>query len=380
MKRSSLLAICALLCISIVATACARNHALTVKRDGAAADFAATNNDDGRTDNTVAVTDIATSDGIVTADLLFASEPDEPTAVEVTPVDTENVLFMGACVVNPSAPSYVFGGVTRLDFDEDGILDGQDNCPAVKNADQSDGDGDGLGDACDFCAGGQDSDSDGICDAVDNCPQTWNPEQTDVDGNGLGDACDTWACLYSQGSAELQRVLAKVLGHPEIEQLLFAARWRVIGFSSYCGNPAAGGGPSPRGLLIEILDYTHATDITLTYLADTDALASLRALAFTNLAGPQPSAEEGWEAIQLAEADQAVRARVAAAVSIVPDSPTVFSYEFGSTAANNDPAFPACVTGRCVDVLYDAVNEDGDFQTFSVVVDLASCAVLGIKG
>jgi len=76
---------------------------------------------------------------------------------------------MGACVVNPSAPSYVFGGVTRLDFDEDGILDSQDNCPAVKNADQSDRDGDGLGDACDFCAGGQDSDSDGICDAVDNC-------------------------------------------------------------------------------------------------------------------------------------------------------------------------------------------------------------------
>lgn len=75
-----------------------------------------------------------------------------------------------------------------------------------------------------------------------------------------------------------------------------------------------------------------------------------------------------------------MRARVAVAVSIVPNSPTVFSYEFGSTAANNDPAFPACVTGRCVDVLYDAVNEDGDFQTLAVVVDLATCAVLGIKG
>jgi hypothetical protein len=380
MKRSSLLAICALLPISIVATTCGRHHALTVKRDGAAADFAATNKDDGRTDNTVAVADIATSDDIVTADLLFASEPDGPVAPDIASMDTENVLFMGACVVNPSAPSLVFGGVTRLDFDEDGILDSQDNCPAVKNADQADRDGDGLGDACDFCAGGQDSDSDGICDAVDNCPQTWNPKQTDVDGNGLGDACDTQSCFYSEGPAELQRVLAKVLRHPEIEQLLSTARWRVIGFSSYCESTPAGGGPSPRGLLIEILDYTHATDIALTYLADIDALVSLRALAFTNLAGPQPSAEEGWEAIQLAEADQAVRARVAAAVSIVPDSPTAFFYEFGSTAANNDPAFPACVTGRCVDVLYDAINGDGDFQTFSVVVDLASCAVLGIRG
>lgn len=379
MKRSSYSTIDVLLCVAIAVPACG-GHALTVRRDGAAADSAAATTSDSRTDDTVAMVDIATADDVVTADALWASEPDEPTGLEVTPMDTENVLFMGACVVNPSAPSYVFGGVTRLDFDEDGILDSQDNCPAVKNADQSDRDGDGLGDACDFCAGGQDSDSDGICDAVDNCPRTWNPGQTDIDGNGLGDACDTWACFYSEGPAELQRVLAKVLGHPEIEQLLSAARWRVIGFSSYCGNTPAGGGPSPRGLLIEILDYTHATDITLTYLADTDALVSLRALAFTNLAGPQPSAEEGWEAIQLAEADQAVRAHVAAAVSIVPDSPTVFFYEFGSTAANNDPAFPACVTGRCVDVLYDAINEDGDFQTFSVVVDLATCAVLGIKG
>lgn len=58
----------------------------------------------------------------------------------------------------------------------------------------------------------------------------------------------------------------------------------------------------------------------------------------------------------------------------------MFFCEFDSTAANNDPVFPACVTGRCIDVLYDAVNEDGDFQTLAVVVDLATCAVLGIKG
>ena len=75
-----------------------------------------------------------------------------------------------------------------------------------------------------------------------------------------------------------------------------------------------------------------------------------------------------------------MRARVAVAVSIVPNSPTVFFCEFGSTAANNDPAFPACVSGRCVDVPFDAGNEDGDFQTLAVVVDLATCAVLDIKG
>ncbi len=36
-----------------------------------------------------------------------------------------------------------------IDRDLDGVLDGDDNCPAVANASQDDGDADGLGDACD---------------------------------------------------------------------------------------------------------------------------------------------------------------------------------------------------------------------------------------
>jgi len=35
-----------------------------------------------------------------------------------------------------------------------------------------------------------DRDSDGICDDVDNCPDTPNPDQADGDGDGIGDACD----------------------------------------------------------------------------------------------------------------------------------------------------------------------------------------------
>ena len=78
------------------------------------------------------------------------------------------------------------------DFDEDGILndgdlDGQyadhrctggatahcdDNCPGTPNVDQTDTDGDLVGDAC------------------DNCPTVQNTSQSDIDRDGIGDACD----------------------------------------------------------------------------------------------------------------------------------------------------------------------------------------------
>ncbi len=46
-----------------------------------------------------------------------------------------------------------------------------------------------------------DADDDGIQDAVDNCPATPNLDQTDTDGDGLGNACDAAAC----GSIPTQR-------------------------------------------------------------------------------------------------------------------------------------------------------------------------------
>jgi hypothetical protein len=80
---------------------------------------------------------------------------------------------------------------SNTDTDGDGINDNADNCPAVSNADQADGDNDGFGEVCD-----SDDDNDGVLDVGDNCQTTANADQTDTDGDGIGDACDS-----SNGSA-----------------------------------------------------------------------------------------------------------------------------------------------------------------------------------
>jgi len=108
-------------------------------------------------------------------------------------------------------PAYAVDG----DIDDDGILDGVDNCPDVANPGQDDGDFDGIGDLCDTvegnCGNFFDDDNDGFFDCgdpdcftdpfcidtdgdfwpdiIDNCPAVANGMQEDSDFNGIGDAC-----------------------------------------------------------------------------------------------------------------------------------------------------------------------------------------------
>ncbi len=58
---------------------------------------------------------------------------------------------------------------------------------------QQDQDADGIIDACDRCpqgSDGQDADGDQVSDCLDNCPAVFNPDQGDGNGNGVGDACE----------------------------------------------------------------------------------------------------------------------------------------------------------------------------------------------
>lgn len=96
-------------------------------------------------------------------------------------------------------------GAAAMDGDADGVSDVRDTCPELMEADQTDTDGDGLGDVCDG-----DDDADGVPDAADvrvidpNTGETEslaldtdndgtpNAQDPDDDGDGRPDTRDKW--------------------------------------------------------------------------------------------------------------------------------------------------------------------------------------------
>ena len=111
-------------------------------------------------------------------------------------IQTNAVFIMGLEVGPDGHLYYVDNGRDQVimidpyfDMDADGVMDDDDNCPFIANADQANYDGDNFGDACD-----DDDDNDTVIDEYDNCPtgeKGWNSVLAlDYDLDGCADATE----------------------------------------------------------------------------------------------------------------------------------------------------------------------------------------------
>lgn len=139
-----------------------------------------------------------TGDKIIDPDGVVDFSSFETSAID----DSDEDGILDPCDVGCPNPSVCGCGIPEVDGEMneqgevvgDGVPDCVDNCTAHINPGQEDADEDGVGDACDNCAGPnpnqEDTDNDGLPDACDNCPTAHNPDQLDFDLDGIGDACD----------------------------------------------------------------------------------------------------------------------------------------------------------------------------------------------
>lgn len=129
----------------------------------------------------------------VDADTLrFIAQPEYSYKVYFNPdVQVSSSVLQGAQLQTEDEPYVLSEAVVvdnpfylPADSDSDGVRDIADNCKAVANADQTDADKNGEGDAC------EDFDKDGVMNNRDNCPAYANRSQADEDGDKVGDECD----------------------------------------------------------------------------------------------------------------------------------------------------------------------------------------------
>ncbi len=161
----------------------------------------------------VVIDALSTANGLTT---YRVSDEGTQGAVTVTTSQGTQQLASGTSVdVTVAAPA---------DQDGDGVIDTADNCPVITNADQADGDHDGIGDQCDGdrsiaaeaaappadCAvdpltgAARDTDLDGVPDCLDpdadndglsnldEAAAGLDPLDPDADGDGAPDGADRW--------------------------------------------------------------------------------------------------------------------------------------------------------------------------------------------
>ena len=120
-------------------------------------------------------------------------DPVTPVSIQRTTPDIAYILVGGV----GAEPVYLDNMTFNYwpDADGDGILNGDDNCPSNYNVNQTDSDGDGVGNLCDAFPYNPsetlDSDGDGVGDNTDAFPQDPN-EILDSDGDGVGNNADAF--------------------------------------------------------------------------------------------------------------------------------------------------------------------------------------------